>query len=52
MTLAQFMQWCLTAPNEGFYTASHHVFGERGHFVTSPDISQMFGEVCRGVARR
>ena len=40
------MQMCLSHPTEGYYmNPSHSVFGSRGDFITSPEISQVFGEV-------
>ena len=40
------MQLCLGHPTHGYYTNPEHpVFGTRGDFITSPEISQVFGEV-------
>ena len=43
ITVAQYMQEVLTNPLSGYYIKSE-VFGTRGDFITSPEISQMFGE--------
>jgi NADH dehydrogenase [ubiquinone] 1 alpha subcomplex assembly factor 7 len=40
------MQLCLAHPTHGYYmNPSHPVFGTSGDFITSPEISQVFGEV-------
>jgi SAM-dependent MidA family methyltransferase len=44
MPVAEYMGHCLGHPQHGYYV-THDPFGAGGDFTTSPEISQMFGEL-------
>ena len=45
MSLARFMEMGLMHPQFGYYSTKEQIFNKGGDFTTSPEISQMFGEM-------
>jgi hypothetical protein len=48
MTVAEYMKEALLSPLGGYYMKGD-VFGKKGDFITSPEISPLFGEVNRKI---
>ena len=44
ISISRFMEISLTDPKEGYYI-NQKPLGKSGDFITSPDITQIFGEV-------
>jgi len=45
MSVAEFMNISLTDSEHGYYTTKDKIFNKGGDFTTSPEVSQLFGEV-------
>lgn len=45
ISVAEYMELCLSHPEFGYYSTGKNVLGRAGDFTTSPEISQVFGEL-------
>jgi NADH dehydrogenase [ubiquinone] 1 alpha subcomplex assembly factor 7 len=55
MPLPRYMHLCLSHPTLGYYArmrdqSGSSILGARGDFITSPEISQVFGEVSQALS--
>lgn len=46
ISIANFMKQCLINPDYGYYTTRNPLDAKAGDFITSPEISSTFGEIC------
>jgi SAM-dependent MidA family methyltransferase len=46
ISIANFMKQCLLDPKYGYYTTRNPLDAKTGDFITSPEISSTFGEIC------
>lgn len=44
MPIDKYMTTCLFHPEYGYYSSKENIFGDKGDFVTSPEISNAFGK--------
>lgn len=44
--ISSFMKQCLINPEYGYYTTRNPLDAKTGDFITSPEISSTFGEIC------
>lgn len=53
---AEFMQYALYAPDEGYYCTSRNQLGKHGDFITAPEITPLFGKTiavqCEAVLKQ